>query len=280
MNQVRAFRETLTAFKDDLRQQLTSAYSLILLGVYLLFNLMMTVPYVFLAKKAGEGLARSGSGASITLNLGKHEGLTQLFLRDTADPVEAMAMANMPASALYTFLVAALAVLLLAALFNADMLAEDLRTGHIRYLALRCGRGSLLAGRTLSRALLLGATVLATTMASFLVYQWKLADLPLGSLVHFLRLGGLLAAMAAAATGLAALCSTLVRSPMLAVVLTLLAVLGLAIAGRSDAVSWATPIHYLLHFGPSRLPLGILAYLAFGVAFGAMAWLRLHTRDL
>lgn len=207
---------------------------------------------------------------------------SQVITKITGSAEEGMAFATLPLPALYTFMMAMLFVPLLAVLLTSDLVADDLRTGHIRYLSLRCGRSSLLFGRLLSRALLLGTTVLGGTAISFSIFLAKQRDLAPDAYVHFLRYGLLLVVISLTSAALAAFCSTLVRSAFFALVLGIFGTLLLGVVSiASEWLTYATPGHYLpLLISPLRWPMGLAAFTGFAVLFSAAAWLRLRTRDL
>jgi len=280
----RAVHELLVVFKDDLRQGLTSPLTLFLAVSYLLFSLLITLPYVALSRLLMEKLATEPGGASAAAAL-QVAGTTmwsQAFTQLTGSPEEGLALASVPLPALYTFFFASFIVPLLAVLLSSDLVADDLRTGHMRYLTLRCGRETLLGGRLLSRCLLLAATTLLGTGISFALFAVRLTALSPSAYVHFLRYGLFLAGSAVVYAALAALCSTLVRSAFFALVLGIFLLLIFGVVDMaSDVLGWATPNAYkLLLFSPNRWPQGLAAYLGFATLYAGAAWLRLRTRDL
>jgi len=279
---VRELRETLVYFKDDLLQQLRSVRALLLLVSYLLFNLVMTLPYLGIAKLIMEQLRKQNPQAAVALHMAENTLWAQAFAKLTGSPEEGAAMAAIPLPALYTFTLAAFFVPVVVMLTASDVVADDLRSGHIRYLSLRSSRASMLWGRLGSRIALLSTTVLAATMGCFMLFWWKLEGLPPESLAHFLRFGLLLAAMVPTYAALAALCSTLVKSSFFALLLGIFLLLVFGVTDlASEVVGVVTPNHYkLLLYSPTRWWMGLSAYLGFGVAFAALAYLRLRTRDV
>ena len=279
---LRTLKETLTAFRDDLGQELRSPRAWVLLLSYLLFNLMMVLPYVGISNLFTKWLAQKQPMAKMALDSTQVSLWARAFTELTGSVQEGLAMAQIPLPALYAFTVASLFVPFLAMLTSSDIIAEDLRSGHIRYLALRVSRASLLWGRLLSRTTLLAITVFAGAMGAYLLFIWKLEGLPEGAFFHFLRFGLLLVALVPTYVALAALCSTLVKSPFFALLLGIFLLLAFGVVDlASDVLGTVTPNHYkLLLYSPGRWWMGLLALVGFGGGYAALAWLRLRTRDL
>lgn len=279
---VRELRETLVYFKDDLLQQLRSVKALLLLVSYLLFNLVMTLPYLGISKLITEQLLGQSPQTAVALHMGQATLWAQAFAKLTGSVEEGAAMAAIPLPALYTFTLAAFFVPVLVVLTTSDIVADALRTGHIRYLTLRSSRASMLWGRLASRISLLAVTVLVATQGCFLLFWWKLEGLPPESLGHFVRFGLLLAATVPTYAGLAALCSSLVKSSFFALLLGIFLLLVFGVTDlASDIVGVVTPNHYkLLLYSPTRWWIGVLAYGGFAALFSGLAYLRLRTRDV
>ncbi|MBM4321387.1 MAG: hypothetical protein FJ125_15960, partial [Deltaproteobacteria bacterium] len=94
----RPWKELLVTFKDDVQQQLSSLFSLVLLGGYLLFTLVMTLPYVGLSGLVARELAKkNGSGAAAAgLQFGVSQGMAQAFTQISGSASEGLAMAAVP----------------------------------------------------------------------------------------------------------------------------------------------------------------------------------------
>ncbi len=278
----RSLRETFVYLRDDLQQQLKSPRALVLLLSYVLLELAMTLPYLGLAKLAAEQLTKKNPQAKVAIDLAGGSVWARAFTELTGSAEEGLAMSQIPLPALYTFTLAALFLPLLVMLLSSDSVADDLRSGHIRYLSLRSSRGSLLWGRTLARTLLLSATVLLGTLGCYGLFWWKLDDLAPDAFGHFLRFGLLLAAMVPTYSTLAALCSTLVRSSFFALLLGIFVLLFLGVLDLASSTAGViTPNHFkLLLYSPLRWEQGLAAYLGFAALYGALAHLRLVTRDI
>jgi ABC-type transport system involved in multi-copper enzyme maturation permease subunit len=279
----REVRESLTYFRDDLLGLLRSPKGWLVLGSYLLFQVVLTLPYVGLSKvillQLGQGAGPSGR---TMLDAAQPQLMAQAFAKLTGSVEEGLAMAQIPLPALYTFTLAALFLPLLVMLLGSDLVADDLRSGHIRYLVLRSSRASLLAGRAASRAVLLAATVLLGAMTCFGVFWWKLDGLAPDAFGHFVRLGFMLVAMVPTYVGLVALCSGAVKSSFFALLLGIALLLAFGVVDlASDLLGLATPNHYkLLLYSPLRWWIGVLAHLGFGVLYGGAAYAVVRTRDI
>lgn len=251
-------RQVAAVIKDDLRQGVNSPRTLLVLGSYLLFSVLLPLPYVVFGGLVGGPAVGEASGAG-----------------------EGLALASVPLPALYSAYVASLCVPVLAALVACDLLADDLRTGHVRYLSPRCGRAALLWGRLASRALMLTVTVLLGALASYLLFALR-TQLPAGAAGHFGRYGLLLAAIGTSYVALTALLSTMAGSSLSALVASVLAGLALGLVDlTSSTLGWATPNHYKsMLLSADRWPSGLAGYAGFALACGVAAWLRLRTRDL
>ena len=187
----------------------------------------------------------------------------------------------MPLQAVFVFMTAAFFAPVVAILVAHDQIADDLRTGHLRFLAVRCRRGSLLVGRMVSRTLLMAGVVLIVGAGDYVLMANRGEGLPPGAWRHFLRYAWLLVAMLPCWVAVAALASASVRSPLAALLLGLTLLFGLALLGASSQVGWLSPVSYKrLLYSPATWPSGVAAYLGFAGVFGALAWARLRTRDL
>ncbi len=277
--QSRTAREILTYLTDDLVHQLSTVRTWLVVGAYVLFNLLMTLPYVSLSNFVMRKLAEE-QGATMLVHGAGDALWVQAFTKLTGDPVEGAAMASIPMPAMYVFTIAAAFVPLLALLMTSDLVAEELHTGHIRYLTLRSARSSLLFGKLLSRMAILAVTVLLVALGCFLVFHLELEDMDPGAFPYFLRFGFILVALVPVWAGLAALCSTMVKGPFIALLLGIFSWMALGVLD-STALGALSPGHYkLLLYSPNRWWHGVLAVEVFAMAFMALAWLRLRTRDL
>ena len=278
-----ALRETGIILRDDLLTALRSFLGIAALVLYAAMNLAVALPYLKISALLEGKLAEQETTARVAMAVGGKAAWLKLFqfLADD-DAQAAQAMLDVPLQAIFIFTMAAFFVPLVSIIVSHDIIAEDLRSGHIRFLSVRCRRGSLVVGRLLARSALMAAVIVIVGVGTFCLMAVRGDGLPHGAWLHFARYTALLAGMAPCYVGLAGLISTLVRSPFVALVLSLSALFGLVILGfASDQLGWIAPsYHKGLLYAPGTWPRGIAAYLAFAGGFGALAWLRLKTRDL
>lgn len=275
-----SLREVVVVCRDDLLASLRSFVGLGALLLYLAMNLAVAVPYLALAESVQAKLAASDTGTRLAIGAASQSAWAPLFEWVTGDAAAAEAMLAVPLQAVFVFMCAAFFAPLVCVLVAHDQPAADLASGHIRYLAVRCRRGSLLFGRMLSRSLLMAGVVLLVTAGDYALMAGRGEGLPPGAWVHFLRYGLLLVALVPCWIAVASLASSLVRSTPAALLLGVGALFGLALLGATR-VGYLSPTWYKhLLYSPATWPNGVLGYLGFAALFSALAWLRLRTRDL
>lgn len=189
---------------------------------------------------------------------------------------------------------------LFIALLGYDQLSSELSTGSVRYLAVRARRGSILGGKFVAQALVMGA-LLAVVLAGLFVagagLRSGLQPVLYAEAAGRFWVGG--AALAFGYLALTALASAMTASPGGSLLLNLGALFGFwlldGIGGRAALVhrmggtaSWLEPLRWL---SPSAYASGVLgsssalltsaaAYGAFGAVFLVAAWAVFRTRDI
>ena len=189
---------------------------------------------------------------------------------------------------------------LFIALLGYDQLSAELSTGSVRYLAVRARRGSILGGKFVAQALVMGA-LLAVVIAGLFVagagLRSGLQPVLYAEAAGRFWVGG--AALAFGYLALTALSSAMTASPGGSLLLNLGALFGFWLldvtGGRAALVhrmggtaSWIEALRWL---SPSAYASGVLgsssallasaaAYAAFGAVFLAAAWAVFRARDL
>ncbi|HZX43243.1 MAG TPA: ABC transporter permease subunit, partial [Myxococcaceae bacterium] len=189
---------------------------------------------------------------------------------------------------------------LFIALLGYDQLSAEVSTGSIRYLAVRARRGSILAGKFVAQALVLGVLLALVLVGLFVAgagLRPGLEPLSYAAAAARFWMGG--AAFAFGYLALTALSSAVTSGPAGSLLLnvgTLFAFWLLdAVGGRAALVhrmggpaSWTESLRWL---SPSAYASGVLgsstallssaaAYAIFGAVFLAGAWAAFRVRDL
>jgi ABC-2 type transport system permease protein len=189
---------------------------------------------------------------------------------------------------------------LFIALLGYDQLSGEVSTGSVRYLAVRSRRGSIVVGKFLAQALVMGALLALVLLGLFVAGAGLRPGLdPVGYAAAAGRfwVGG--ATFAFGYLALTALSSALTSGPGSSLLLNVGALFGFwlldAIGGRAallhrmgGVASWTEALRWL---SPSAYASGLLgssaalltsaaAYGTFGALFLAAAWLVFRARDL
>jgi ABC-2 type transport system permease protein len=189
---------------------------------------------------------------------------------------------------------------LFIALLGYDQLSAEVSTGSIRYLAVRARRGSILAGKFLAQAVVMGvllALVLLGLFAAGAGLRPGLDPVAYGAAAARFWVGG--AALTFSYLGLTALASALTSGPGSSLLLNVGALIGFwlldAVGGRATLLrhmggpaSWTEALRWL---SPSAYASGVLgsssalltsaaAYGVFGAVFLAAAFAVFRVRDL
>ncbi len=188
---------------------------------------------------------------------------------------------------------------LFIALLGYDQLSGEVATGSVRYLAVRSRRGSILVGKFLAQALVMGALLAVVLLGLFVAGAGLRPGLdPIGYAAAAGRfwVGGL--AFAFGYLALTTLSSASTPGPGSSLLLNVGALFGFwlldAIGGRAalvrtggpaswtEALRWLSPSAYAsgLLGSSSALLTSAAAYGAFGAVFLAAAWAVFRARDL
>jgi len=289
---MQALSETSVIFLHELRRGVRSAKALVLLILFALASTLVCAGYVVVSKKAETALAQAAGGTEIpseTKEQMKKEGVKYFFSDDEQQTVDWLV--DVPVVVLLFFKMTLLFLPLLALLIGFDQVSGELQSRSIRFASLRARRGSLLAGKLLSQAVLLLGLTAVVNAGLFVFAVATEKDLAVGSMLFgMIRLWLLALVYTAAYLGLAALCSSLFRTPIYSLLTGLCALFGfwlLAVLPRIwdslKFLSYATPSFYERGLmSPEVWPaLGSVgAFLGFAGLFIGMAYLALRGRDL
>lgn len=189
---------------------------------------------------------------------------------------------------------------LFIALLGYDQLSAEVATGSVRYLAVRARRGSILAGKFLAQAVVMGlllALVVAGLFAAGAGLRSGLEPVSYAAAAARFWAGG--AALAFGYLALTALSSAMTSSPGSSLLLNVGALFGFwllhAVGSRAALVhrmggpaSWTEDLRWL---SPSAYASGVLgsattlltsvaAYATFGAVFLGVAWAVFRARDV
>lgn len=276
-----AVREVLVVAKDDVTSALRSLLALGALALYVGMNLAVAVPSLAVAGMLREQFAERSGTEQAVMGAASKVAWLGLYKFLTGAEAAAQTMAEIPVQAVLTFWAAALFAPLLCLLIGYDAAAADVQSGRIRFLTVRCRRSSLVIGRWLARTLLAGGVVVVVTLGVYALMVARGEALPAGAWRHFLRYGLMAAAVTPCWIAIATFASTVASTARGALMLSLLVMLGLAIAGATESLGQASPTFYKAFlYAPSTWPIGVAAYAAFSCLFLALATLRLARRDI
>jgi ABC-2 type transport system permease protein len=189
---------------------------------------------------------------------------------------------------------------LFIALLGYDQLSAEVSTGSIRYLAVRARRGSILAGKFLAQAVVMGvllALVLVGLFAAGAGLRPGLDPVAYGSAAARFWVGG--AALVSCYLALTTLASALTSGPGSSLLLNVGALIGFwlldAVGGRAallhhmggppswtEALRWLSPSAYASGVlgSSSALVTSAAAYGVFGAVFLGAAFAVFRVRDL
>lgn len=291
--------ETLIIFQSEWRRTVQSARIIVLLGLYALFSGTALFLVGALVKKVEVGINTSLEGAS---DLQRTEALDNLrkgalgFLF-SGDSSALEVLQRLPIAVLLVFKITLFFLPLYIALMGFDQISGEVAPRSMRYLTVRARRGSILVGKFFGQLSVL-ATVLViiqlgvTAYAKFTYssFGWPLAA------ETFLRLGLASGVFSISYLALSTLCSSLVRSPAVALVLNVFALFGFVLvesigAGLHEAnpqgifgvLRYFSPSHYssnLLHPLPAKYLASGGAFVGFAMVFLGLAYLGFRRRDV
>jgi ABC-2 type transport system permease protein len=176
-------------------------------------------------------------------------------------------------------------------LMGYDQLSGEVGPRSIRYLTVRSRRSSVTLGKVLAQFLLLAGL---SAVVNLLLLGYGLAtekDFGAGAvLLTGLRFWGVALVFSLPYLALTSLCSSLVRTPMVSLVLNVILLFGIwliaAVGDASETLHWLrylSPWNYsehLLHPDPRKLSVAVGAHLGFALLFLGSGWALLRRRDL
>ncbi len=276
-----AGREVLVVARDDVTAALRSMLALGALLLYVGMNLAVAVPSLAVAGMLREQFAERSGAEQAVVDAASKVAWLGLYKFLTGADAAAAAMGDIPVQAVLTFWAAALFAPLLCLLVSYDAAAADVQSGRIRFLAVRCRRSSLIVGRWLARSALAATVVIVVTLAVYALMLVRGEQLPADGWRHFLRYGLMAASVVPCWVGVAILASTLASTARGSLMLSLIGMVGLAIAGATETLGQGSPTFYKAFlYAPSTWPTGVAAYAGFACVFVALAVLRLSRRDI
>jgi ABC-2 type transport system permease protein len=284
--------EIKTIWQAELQRALRSGRIIILLALYALFSLIILVVVGTVANALVRQLGESGGdprAAEMASAEGRNAVLSLLF--SGGDLAILDALKKLPIVVLIPFKATLFFLPAYVALMGFDQVSADVVNRSIRYLTIRARRASILFGKVLSQATLLLGLVMAVDFGIFAYAKITNPDFPASTLgANLLKFWLAAIVFSSAYVALTSLCSTLVRSPAVSLVLNLLALMGfwfLDVIGATDPsrefLRYLSPSHYsngLLHPNFASFAISVGAYAGFALVFLASAYLVLRARDL
>ena len=282
--------ETLTVTRTELLRTLRNARVLVLLLLFGTSTALIGLVVGLLTR----GLDAQGPEAAAAAT----SGILGFLVGD--DGAAFQRLSELPLLVPLVFRATLFFLPLFIALLGYDQLSGEVATGSVRYLAVRSRRGSILTGKFLGQALVMGALLALVLLGLFLAGAGLRPGLdPLGyaAAAGWFWVGG--AAFAFGYLALTSLSSALTSGPGSSLLLNVGALFGFwlldAIGGRAALVhrmggpaSWTEALRWL---SPSAYASGVLgstpalltsaaAYGTFGALFLAAAWAVFRARDL
>jgi ABC-type transport system involved in multi-copper enzyme maturation permease subunit len=288
----------------------------VLLLLFMMFVGLSLTIVGFLSSQLNAKAEEQAKAAGVDLNDEKVKGqfneTKKQFLSVVITDDEEMldSLLALPVVLLFVFKLTLRFVPLLIALMGFDQMAGELGPKSIRFLVVRVKRTNLSLGKffsqvTIFAALLAICTLLMVVVAKLLNNDFAAKDV----IIWTLRLLVSSFVLATAYLALTTLCSSIVKSGAVALVLNIMVLFGiwaLAFVGESFAFpgtvtsdgnmlsllrteSWAAFLQYLsvwhygqdlLHPSLARFAVAALVHLGFGLVFLGLAQLALHKRDL
>lgn len=289
----------------------------VLLLLFMMFVGLSLTIVGFLSSQLSAKAEEQAKSAGVDLNDEKvktqfNEGKKQFLSVVITDDEEMLdSLLALPVVLLFVFKLTLRFVPLLIALMGFDQLAGELGPKSIRFLVVRVKRTNLILGKFLSQvtifaALLAVCTILMVVVARILNDDFAAKDV----VIWTLRLLASSFVLAVAYLALTTLCSSIVKSGAVALVLNIMILFGiwaLAFVGENFAFpgtvkaddgnllallrteSWAAYLQYfsvwhygqdLLHPAPMRFAVAALVHLGFALVFLGLAQLALKKRDL
>ncbi|HMK72167.1 MAG TPA: ABC transporter permease subunit [Myxococcaceae bacterium] len=297
---MRTLTDTLIVFGAELRRALRSPRVLLVLFLYLLFACVTMLGAGFLAQKfQAQAIAQGQSPEAL---LSPKAGFLAAFFR--SDRVLIESLIDIPASVLVVFVLGRFFLSAYVALLGFDSVSAELQTRSLRYLGIRTSRTALALGKGLALAAVVVVLVTLVHLGAFGYALATVSEFSLGDAARaWPRLWGTTVLIGVAMAALTTFCSTLSRSPALALTLNLAVLFGLwVVSVVSDAArlmrtlpngggdpslqerlgllvpaTWSTEA---LYPDPGRALPAALVLLGFAVLYMAGAAAVLRSRDL
>jgi len=292
--------DTLIVFAAELRRALRSPRVLLVLFLYLAFAGVAMLGAGWLARQSQAQLIAQGQ--SMEALSSPKAGFLAMFFRPDRALIESLV--DIPAAVLVVFVLGRFFLSVYVALLGFDTVSAELQTRSLRYLGVRTSRTALALGKGLALATLVLILVTLVHLGAFgdalvSVPEFSLAD----AARAWPRLWGTTVLLGLAMGALTTLCSTLTRSPALALTLNLAVLFALWVAGivsdgarmmrlvpgRESEASWQEHLGLLvpstwsteaLYPDAARSLPAALVLLGFALLFTAGAVATLRTRDL
>ena len=282
--------ETLTVARTELLRTLRNARVLVLLLLFATSTALVGLVVGLLTR----GLDAQGPEAAAAASA----GILGFLVGDDGGAFQRLS--ELPLLVPLVFRATLFFLPLFIALLGYDQLSAELSTGSVRYLAVRARRGSILGGKFVAQALVMGGFLAVVLVGLFVAgagLRSGVQPLLYAEAAGRFWVGG--AALAFGYLALTALSSAMTASPGGSLLLNLGALFAFwlvdGIGGRAAVVrrmggagSWTEALRWL---SPSAYASGVLgsssallssaaAYAAFGAVFLAAAWAVFRKRDI
>lgn len=275
-------REAVLVFFHELGRTLRGAKGILLFLLYLSGAFIGALIFVSIVGATVRFTEEVGSDAAMQVK----QGVFNWLFHD--DPETAKHLTGEPLIPLFCFW-GARAFLPFAILFlGFDAVSGEAGARTLRFTTLRCRRGSLLAGK-LGSQLVLAAALSLLSFGLVEAYATLRLGVPeLKELFALARYWALTLPFIATAVAVVGFASTLVRTPIVALLLGAVVFIGLwalrvIVGGFVEPARWLTPAQYepmLLSPEVSVWAVGAAAGLGFAAVFATASWLVFRKRDL
>jgi len=287
---VESIREISTVAQAELRRMIGSARTILLLGLYSLFSLLVLLIVGSIARAFNASVSQQ-TGAEANAEALEHARRGVLGFLFSGDVAILEALQDVPLVVVIVFKATLFFLPIYVALIGFDQLSGELSQRSIRFLTVRARRSSVLFGKFSAQAMLLLALVLAVDLGIFLYAKATHEDFTGPMMIKtLLRFWVAAILFSLAYLSLTSLCSVLFRTPALSLVVNLAALFGfwlLLAIGRADtslgALRFLSPYQYsdgLFHPRISELATSTAAYAGFAAVFLGAAYLAMRTGDL
>jgi ABC-2 type transport system permease protein len=229
--------EVTVIWGAELWRAIRSAKAIILLALYLMFTTMVLVGLAFAFRQMqaniDEQLALNGASAEAVQP--QIDQLKQGFVGWLFGQDEALlgALAEVPLIVLLTFKITLYFLPLYIAIIGFDQISGEIGPRSIRYLTVRARRSSILWGKYLAQATLLGGLVLLVDVAVIGVARWLTPSFQIGAMATtFFKCWVAATVFSLSYVALSSFCSSLFRSPAVSLVFNILTLFGLWLVNK------------------------------------------------